>query len=149
MAGAGTAKHPAWNGLGEGLKFYSDVLAHLRARPPGATAAIAGAGAPADVVNGRTERQLSFANQQLAKASQKSQSRGGAKLTAPLTLVRGGFKASAEFASSLPPSPATAAPGWPQSSPAAASFGGRATPTRAGLPNAASQAGPRLAQKDH
>ena len=91
MAGAGTAKHPAWNGLGEGLKFYSDVLAHLRARPPGATAAIAGAGAPADVVNGRTERQLSFANQQLAKASQKSQSRGGAKLTAPLTLVRGGF----------------------------------------------------------
>ena len=93
MAGAGTAKHTAWNGLGEGLKFYNDVLAHLRARPPGATVAITGAGVPVDVVNGRTERQLTFATQQLAKASQRSQSRGGAKLVAPLTLVRGGFNA--------------------------------------------------------
>ena len=89
MAGAGTAKHPAWNGLGEGLKFYNDILSHLRARPPGTTVAITGAGVPVDVVNGRTERKLTVANDQLAKASQKAQSRGGAKLVAPLTLVRG------------------------------------------------------------
>ena len=91
MAGAGTVEHPAWNGLSEGLEFYRDILSALQARPPGTTVAISGTGVPADVLNGRTARQLDTASRQLTKASQKPQFRGGAKLTAPLNLVRGGF----------------------------------------------------------
>ena len=74
---------PGLKGPSKGLKFYSDILSALRARPPGATVAISSTGVPVDVLNGRTARQLQTANLSWPRP-RRSRSPGGVRSSQPL-----------------------------------------------------------------